>query len=805
MTTKHIYKLFIIAIVFLLTDKVKLNLFELVFIFTLIFILTIKYRKKINIEFILNITVFILILANIYFMNYKQENIEVLEENHNQTSFKIIEKINLRAYRSSYKVIDLNDRFKRYGILNINTCLNLKSGDIIIGKCKKEVPNRNTNPKLFNYNYYLLSKNIYYTCNIDKEDIVKYYQTQIIDTRDEFKFIVDKCFKNYYNTNNRNLIKSIILGNKNYMMKNNYSEYKDIGLAHILAVSGLHINILCFVTMKILEILKVSDIYKKIITLIVVWNYAYLIYFPIPIIRSCIMFTLNTIGFILENNLNRRDISKRISKNVFNYTFFICLAFNPYYIYNLAFILSFAVSFILIYLSKYVKYFIRKKLKIVDHFKLHNIVAIKIFILPLEARYFNEINLFSILPNLIFVPLLSFSILVSFILLILFVLNVKLNFLGSMNNIILIFINKLISLISRKNKLKFKVISPEVSLIFMYYIFILLYINIISIRFDRNIRKLLLVYLIFLLFINSIAYILDDTLTVYFIDVNQGDSILLKYKGKKYMIDTGGESFGGYSIGKKVLVPYLMKKGIGKIDKIFISHFHKDHYYALYDILDYIEVNYLYIPYIPKDMNIIKKAMRENLDINLVRKGNSINIDENLSFNILMPENNYFDDNENNKSMVIELSYKDKTLLFTGDLEIEGEKKLLEFYRNNIDVLKVGHHGSNTSTSHDLLKSFKPRLAIISVGQNNSFNHPSQEVLGRLSFYNIPYYMTKNCGRIKLKINKGIDLDYILKDRLTLTKYFIVYKKKLITYIIYFLLLYKMIDFYQIGEDELVL
>lgn len=209
-----------------------------------------------------------------------------------------------------------------------------------------------------------------------------------------------------------------------------------------------------------------------------------------------------------------------------------------------------------------------------------------------------------------------------------------------------------------------------------------------------------------------------------FINVGQGDSILIRDKNVTVMIDTGGIS--SFDLAKEVTIPFLRKQKIYKIDCLIASHQDYDHIGAKNSLIS----------------NFSVRKYVESRDDFPLKVGN-------LTFN----NYNIYDYNdENEKSLVLSLDFMGKNFLFTGDADIEIEKKILKDNPNlKTDVLKIGHHGSKTSSSYAFLETLHPEMCIISVGQNNKYGHPNEEVINRLKKLKLKYRRTDLEGTITYK------------------------------------------------------
>lgn len=241
--------------------------------------------------------------------------------------------------------------------------------------------------------------------------------------------------------------------------------------------------------------------------------------------------------------------------------------------------------------------------------------------------------------------------------------------------------------------------------------------------------------------------------------LDNGDSTLIVSPyGKTILID-GGEP------EKNTLIPYLLARKIKKIDYLVISHFDSDHVGGLLEVMEHLKVKNVVISKqieYTKNYEILKKIAKEkNMKVHIVGQKNKIKIEKNLYLDILWPnQSTIISENVlNNNSIVCKLNYGKFSILFTGDIEETAEKQILEYYKNNLKILnstmlKVAHHGSKTSTTQEFLNAVNPKFALIGVGKNNTFGHPSNVVIERLEKHNTKIYRTDEMGEIRFSINK---------------------------------------------------
>lgn len=234
------------------------------------------------------------------------------------------------------------------------------------------------------------------------------------------------------------------------------------------------------------------------------------------------------------------------------------------------------------------------------------------------------------------------------------------------------------------------------------------------------------------------------------------------------MIDSGGslsknKDGKSYDIGENVLNNYLLNRGITRLDYIMASHFDEDHSQGFIFLLKNMKVKNVIISEQYKTSSIYEQfkqiCKKQNIQIIYVRSGDEIRIKD-LAFKILHPkskENQISENPLNNNAIVCMVKYKNRRILFTGDIEKVAENEMVKEYTNGLkaDILKVGHHGSKTSTTKEFLDLINPSVALIGVGQNNKFGHPNEDVIKRLEEKNIQIYRTDEMGEISVIIDKN--------------------------------------------------
>lgn len=274
--------------------------------------------------------------------------------------------------------------------------------------------------------------------------------------------------------------------------------------------------------------------------------------------------------------------------------------------------------------------------------------------------------------------------------------------------------------------------------------------------FKINFKKLLIILIFGLLIclcsnINNNSFS-KDNMEIHFINVTQGDAILVHVNNKTLLIDCGPKEAAGS------IIHYLNKYNVNTINYLIATHPHEDHIGNMASIIKKYNVLSFYSPKVQNTgktyENMITALKDKNLKINILKTGtNSINLGKDTSVTVLSPKEGGPNDksNLNNYSAVLLIKYKDTSFLLTGDAEKEVEKYILsKNYKIKADVLKLGHHGSDSSTSEAFLKAVSPSLAVISVGKDNPYGHPHESTLKLLSKYNIKTLRTDKNDNIKI-------------------------------------------------------
>ena len=580
----------------------------------------------------------------------------------------------------------------------------------VIGEFKEPKPQKTKN--LFDYKEYLYRQNIFYTVKAKKIILIK--------KNNNIYYLIKQIIINHFNKNA--YLNTFLIGDKNYIDSTVKKSYQENGISHLFAISGMHITLLVSIIEKILLKVKVEENTRFKIIMFILIFYLLLVGLSPSILRGILFYCLFKINSIYYFYIK--------PVNLFLLIVSFSLLINPYYIYDVGFQYSYLISLSLICLSKNIQsnnYFISLlKVSLVSF-----IVSI-----PITLYNFYQLNIMSIFYNLIFVPLISI-IIFPFSLVVIFIKPLE-----PIYNLLILVLENLSLFLSKISLGKLVFYRLPLIIYFVYFFIIILYIF-------RNKKEYIFLLLIFL-FIHYLYPFINNEDYINFIDVGQGDSILIHYKHKNIMIDTGGSLTNQGNLSNNTTIPLLKSYGINKIHYLILTHGDADHMGEASNIVNNLKVETV----------IFNCGNKNNMEKELIERLNKKNIEYYTCINKLnikdiklyfLNQKDY--KNENDNSNVIYTKIYNKSFLFMGDAGVEVENDIIDNYElDNIDYLKIGHHGSITSSSKNFIKTINPKYSIISVGKNNKYGHPNKEVLKTLS--NSKIYRTDQFGSIMFKLQK---------------------------------------------------
>lgn len=581
--------------------------------------------------------------------------------------------------------------------------------------------------------------------------------------------------------NNKNgIIGAIILGDKTDLDSDIKELYSVSGIAHILAISGLHIS---FIGMAIYRLLRrrFRFLFSAAVSIPVVLSFGIMSGFGISTMRAIIMFILKIIGEVLGR---KYDAITAISL-----AGLVLLVQNPFVVCNSGFQMSFGAIIAIVLILPIVEEILNTDNKIIKVLSAN--FTISLVMNPILAWNYYELPTFSFLLNIVVVPLMSVVIVSSivgiFCSCIMFGFGKAVIFPGCG---ILELYTFLCNIINKSSVASIVVGQPKVTIIIVYYAILLVVLfglknirtkytraekerNIIKketglvlekkAKKERRIKgqnvKLRLACIVGFLLLNCLIYYIPNPgFYITFINVGQGDGILIHGdNGTKVMVDGGSTS--EKQVAKNCIVPYLKAEGIGTIDYSIITHTDKDHISGILEILENNNSNRIRIKnLVMPDINmkddtyneLIEKAKLKKINVLYIKKGDTLSLGK-TKIKCIYPETTTTASDKNDYCTVLSVKNKTSKILLTGDISKEIEEKIKDDIEENYTVLKVAHHGSNYSSSEKFLKKVNPKYSIISVGKNNSYGHPGNETMERLRKQGGVIYRTDEKGGITIR------------------------------------------------------
>ena len=504
-----------------------------------------------------------------------------------------------------------------------------------------------------------------------------------------------------YDTNTKSILSTLLF---NLSSSKDYSSLiYSSSLSYYLSISSFHVYFLLEIIEKIVGIKCKEKTVNKVSIFFSIF-FLFISNYKLSLIKLVLLKILVFINYnFFKNKLSKIDL--------LGITYiFIGLIF-PSYLSSINFYYSLPLYLLLMY-SKEGALTFRT-----DKRKFYYIVIINLYFIPLlliSNGYFCLLSL-------------PFALVISPLILIIFILGL-IGLLIPLWPIFKILSNGFYFLLVNFDKVNIKIYTSRfnIGLVILYYLFLFL-----GIYFIETKRKKKTLYslggLTTLILISLLPIENKYSSYISFINVGQGDSTLIVNKGKSYLIDTGGVS--SIDLALETLIPYFKKNGIYKLDAVFITHHDYDHFGALESLKEHF-----YIGEIIEENNFKVKSFTDIKFFNL-----------NTYSSMWKEENDY--------SLVLYTSINNKGIMLMGDAPKNIEKKIVNDYpKLRVDILKLGHHGSSTSSSYELLNTYKPKISIISCGLKNKYNHPNKEVVVRLEKLNLPYRRTDEEGTIKLKL-----------------------------------------------------
>jgi competence protein ComEC len=645
-------------------------------------------------------------------------------------------------------------------------------GDRIRVHASLHYPSGKRNPGQFDYRQYLISKNIYHISKVMHSDSIK------VNGKNNGNWIIGKViiplrkyclemFQKYFEDQTAGLIMALILGEKQDLDRGMIDNFKKVGGVHVLAICGLHVGFIITFIFSLLSLFRLNTPAKIWGLLGVLVIYIILVRFKTPVIRASAMAILYLFGLILER--------KTSTYNIIFAAMTIILLFDPRELFNPGFHFSFMAVLSIIFgydkldqllpLNRSIEER-AKKSRTLSYFRkwvwMPFLVSLSAVIgtSPLTLYYYGLFPMYALLANLIVIPLTGVVVFLCLFLL----------FVGALSDILANGVAKMIQLVNLglqyvvdafANLPLAAVLTPIPTI---FQIILLYMVILIGLNARKNLKYAsMLIPLISLIFFITSKTGAQKDLQVAFLDVGQGDAAFLRFPNQRTMLIDAGNSSFQWDQGKKTILPFLQSMHSLHLTYLVGSHPHNDHIGGTLALINSLSIDTLVLSAYPFHSelyeNLISTAMQKSIPLKVVYKGDWLKPDPSCRVYVLHPDSTYtqsetFSGAEcNNSSVVLKVTYGSNSVLFTGDLEETGEHPLLK-YEDFLEseIIKIGHHGSKTSTSEALLRHVNPIVALISVAKKNKFKHPSPVTLRRLKRYGIMTYQTSQEGAVIFSI-----------------------------------------------------
>lgn len=578
--------------------------------------------------------------------------------------------------------------------------------------------------------------------------------------------------------NKAGIFSAILMGDKTELDQEIKDLYSLSGIAHILAISGLHISLIGMFLYSLLR-KRFSFATSSALTIAVVTLFAITSGMGIATIRAFVMFILKLIGEILGR---KYDYITAISLSAL-----ILLADNPFIIINSGFQMSFCAMITITIIWPKVVYLINIKSKIANSIVFS--LCIGIFMNPVIAYNYFQLPTYSFMLNIIVVPLLGIVVISA-------IAGSGMGFLSILMGKTALTPGCLILEVYTflcENVLKIPgavivVGKPTIKIIVLYYMVIVFFLFCFTLvrknyekdcnikemiyengkkvissqiilkkqrKFDFKIR--LAVMGISILSGFFIYYTPSKGLDIQFMDVGQGDGIFIKADdGTTITIDGGSSDVK--NVAKYRMIPCIKASGTGVIDYAVITHADKDHISGIEEILNMntengLTIRNLVMPHVSYEDEaydeLLTAAKTKGIQVLYIKEGDTMKLGK-VEIKCIHPDGKYISDNRNDYSTVLSLKYENFSALFTGDISAEIEKSIINKIDNNYTILKVAHHGSKYSSDMEFLKKVMPAYSVISVGEDNSYGHPGTETINKLKSLNSKILRTDLSGEIEI-------------------------------------------------------
>lgn len=612
-----------------------------------------------------------------------------------------------------------------------------------------QAPNGSGNPNLFDYKEYLYQQKTYWTLKVDSFSTCvpsNSWSDKLVQVRAEGLKLIASSFP----PEAVGITQALLFGETGEIAEETMEAYRALGVVHLLAISGLHVGLISAGVFFFL--LRAGLRKERAGWVVIVFLLCYMVMTGAApsVVRASSMLIVILLGQKAFLGIKTLDSLSLI--------FSIMVFYDPFLLFHAGFQLSFFVSFSLVLSSNRI---LSSSSTLLQAFKVTFVSQVAS--LPFILHHFFEFSLIGFVANLLYVPLYSLVILpMAFLLYAATVMGIHLTFAMDIFQSLLWWTDRFSLFLASFPFSTLILGKPHAILIAGY--FVIIWAGFLLVEKGRWMKSTVILVSFISLHLIWNTYRPYGEIT--FIDVGQGDAILidLPFNQGTYLIDTGGnlifpqeeweERKKTFSTGKDIVVPYLKSKGIRSVDKLILTHGDLDHVGGAVDVLEGLDVKEVWISPGSRQKEVMANVM--------IAAGGSVVREAKLgdawqagdsSFSILSPDDQVYEGNDD--SLVIYAHIGGMKWLFTGDLEESGERKMIRRYNVEADVLKVGHHGSASSTSEEFLEKVDAQVAIISAGKDNRFGHPHPDVVERLGNRGVKIYNTAEDGAVTYRFWRG--------------------------------------------------
>jgi len=552
---------------------------------------------------------------------------------------------------------------------------------------------------------------------------------------------------NYLQSNEAGLLLGILLGYKEGISSLMQADFSKAGVSHVIVVSGLHVGMISLICFWFTRLLKIRAWQRYCVVVILVILYALLTGCKPSILRASLLVGAGALGWMLGRE-------KRLLALLSAAALFL-LTYNPFFLFDIAFQLSFAASLGIAVIAPILELQFSQS-SLLSHRFLGIVpvtVAAQLGVIPITLYHFREISIISVLANVIVVPLIAPILTLGIIG---FLLSCVSGIIAIPVFAVLDFLLRLvINVVSFFANLSFASLSIGVSVFGVICLYAILAALIIYMcKRETVFKPRTLVFISLIIPIGLVWWRIGISLPprefrATFLDVGQGDAVVIRAPDGACVLVDGGQD-------PQVLKKLLLEEGVCKIDLMVLSHPHADHLNGLIEVAQRSSIGSVLVGRFANADPVygeFKAVINErNIPCLIAQEGMKLKVGSDMELVVLSDSgNNSFGTDLNNSSVVAKLFYKEFSILFPGDIESKEELDLLDWKDElRSSVLKVAHHGSSNSTCREFLKYAEPIAAVISVGKNNRFGHPSNSTVDVLESCGAKIYRTDKNGNVTI-------------------------------------------------------